>query len=242
MKGMIFSAGLGTRLQQYTQNRPKALVEVNGKPLLWYAVRKLIDAGVGEIVINVHHFADQITDYLNSEKFDAKIIVSDERDMLLDTGGGLLKARHWLESDKPIIAYNVDVFSTVNLHEVIGFHQKHDALATLVVRNRQTSRYLMFDNNWALAGWKNTANGEQIIANEGFNHSEPFAFSGIQVLSPSIFEKISETGKFPIVQLYLRLAKTERIMGYLDESDFWLDCGKPVQLLMAEAWMKENGV
>lgn len=237
MKGIIFSAGLGTRLQHLTENRPKALVEINGKPLLWYAIQKLTKAGVTKLVINVHHFADQIIAYLKHENFDAEIFISDESEQLLDTGGGLLKARQWLNGTEPIVAYNVDVFSTVDLNDVLLYHQQQKALATLVVRKRQTSRYLMFNSNMELTGWKNTENGKQVICADSFYSSEPYAFSGIQILSPLIFEMITETGKFPIMQLYLRLAKTEKIVAYNDLSDFWLDCGKPDQLTLAEKWL-----
>lgn len=240
MKGIIFSAGLGTRLLEHTVNRPKALVEVNGKPLLFYAINKLTQAGIRKIVVNVHHFADQIIDYLNNNTFDAEIIISDERNQLLDTGGGLLNARLHLVGCEPIVAYNVDVLSTVDLQQVISHHCNNNALATLVVRKRKTNRYFMFNKNMLLCGWMNTLNDEQIITSPEFEHSEPFAFSGIQVISPQIFELIKQTGKFPITPLYLQLSKTEKIIGYNDLSEFWIDCGKPEQLEMAEKWLKHT--
>jgi N-acetyl-alpha-D-muramate 1-phosphate uridylyltransferase len=240
MKGIIFSAGLGTRLLEHTANRPKALVEVNGKPLLFYAIDKLTKAGIRQIVVNVHHFADQIINYLNNNTFDAEIIISDERDQLLDTGGGLLNARMHLEGNEPIVAYNVDVLSTVDLQQVINHHYSKNALATLVVRKRTTNRYFMFDKNMLLCGWKNTLNGEQIISSPEFENSEPFAFSGIHIILPRIFEMIHQSGKFPITSLYLKLSETEKIIGYNDLSEFWIDCGKQEQLAMAENWLNKT--
>jgi NDP-sugar pyrophosphorylase family protein len=234
MKAIIFAAGLGTRLKEFTQNCPKALVQVNGKPLLWHAINKLKNTGVTNIVINVHHFSEQIIDYLNKFNFEINIEVSDESDNLLDTGGGLLKARHKLENNTPIIAYNVDVISTVDLKRAVSYHIENKALATLIVRKRETRRYFMFNKNMQLTGWKNYATGEEQISLPDFITSSPMAFSGIQILSPEIFSKITETGKFSITKMYLRLAATEKIIAYPDESKFWVDAGKPEHLKIAE--------
>jgi NDP-sugar pyrophosphorylase family protein len=238
MKAIVFSAGLGTRLQHLTLDCPKALVRVNGKPLLWYAIKKLTDAGVTQIVVNTHHFSQQISDYINKTDFPVPVLISDESDQLLDTGGGLKKAGKLLQGKAPIIGYNVDVISTVNLNEVLNDHSKNHSLATLVVRRRETNRYLMFDENMQLAGWKNTANGDHIITGDQFEHAQAYAFSGIQVVSPEIFDHITEEGKFPIVQLYLRLSKSQKIMGFHDHSDFWLDAGKPEHLPLAENFFR----
>lgn len=241
MKAIIFAAGLGTRLQPLTNNCPKALVQLNGKPLIWYAINKLIDAGVSEIIVNIHHYGEQILDYFAGQHLPVPVFFSDERHILLDTGGGLLKAKPYLEDSSPIIAYNVDIISSVILKEVIAFHQSQKSLATLVVRNRETSRYLHFDEQMQLTGWKNHQTGEEKICRSNFDTLKPYAFSGIQVLSPEIFNLITETGKFSIIDLYLRLAKNEQITGFLDESDFWIDLGKKGQIEEAEKQLMKLG-
>lgn len=234
MKALIFSAGLGTRLKPYTNTCPKALVELNNKPLIWYAIRKLINAGATDIVVNIHHFGEQIIQYFETNRFEVPIHISDERTELLDTGGGLLKASEYLNDTDTIVAYNVDVISNVNLEEVIRYHQQEKAIATLVVRKRETGRYLMFDTSRQLCGWKNIDSNEEKISRSNYAHAMPYAFSGIQVVSPSIFEHISEKGRFSIIDMYLHLAKVHTIKGYYDESDFWLDLGKPGQLEEAQ--------
>lgn len=240
MKAMIFAAGLGTRLQPITNNCPKALIKLNGKPLIWYAVNKLIGCGVTQIVVNIHHFGEQIIDYFKENCFNVPIFFSDERDFLLDTGGGLSKAREYLQDSSTIIAYNADIISAVDLKKVIEFHQQHQPLATLVVRHRETSRYLHFDDEMHLSGWKNIETGEEKISTQKFYTSNKFAFSGIQVLSPELFDLITETGKFSVVDLYLRLAKEHAIKGFLDQSEYWLDLGKQGQIEAAEKLLSQH--
>lgn len=240
MKAIIFAAGLGTRLQPLTNHCPKALVKLNEKPLVWYAIQKLVDAGVSEIIINIHHFGEQILEYFSQVHLPVPVYFSDERHVLLDTGGGLLKAKTYLNNADPIIAYNVDVISSVNLRDVLKFHQDKQALATVVVRNRQTSRYLLFNDRMQLTGWKNYTTGEEKISRPDFISSKPLAFSGIQILSPGIYDLITEKGKFSIIDLYLRLAKTEQILGYVDHSDYWIDLGKPGQLEEAEKHLQSD--
>ena len=236
MKAIIFSAGLGTRLRPLTNHCPKALVQLNGRPLLWYAIQKMINSGVSQIVVNVHHFSEQIIEYIHKNQFAVPVLISDESNLLLDTGGGLFNARQLLQGTGPIIACNVDIISSINLSGVVEEHLNSQALATLVVRERQTSRYFMFNNAMQLAGWKNQTTGENKISRSDFSHSIPLAFSGIHVLSPEIFEYITERGKFSIVELYLRLASDHIIKGFIDHSEFWLDVGKPEQLKIAERY------
>jgi MurNAc alpha-1-phosphate uridylyltransferase len=164
MKAIIFAAGLGTRLKPHTNNCPKALVQLAGKPLLWHAINKLIETGVSEIIVNVHHFGEQIIDYLCATHFDVPIFISDERHVLLDTGGGLVKTQDFFSNTDAFIAFNVDVISSVNLKEVIDFHITNNAMATLVLRNRKTSRYLLFSDSQQLTGWKNIDSGEEKIS------------------------------------------------------------------------------
>lgn len=237
MNAIIFSAGYGTRLQPLTNNCPKALVKLNGKPLLWYAINKLIKAGASKIIINIHHFGEQIINYIAENHFEVPILFSDERHLLLDTGGALLKASRQFDKSKHIIAINVDIISSVNLIEVLNFHIENKALGTLVVRKRETSRYLEFNKNMKLCGWRNIHSGEEKVSRISNSPLTQLAFSGIQILSPHILELINEKGKFSIIDLYLRLAKNHNIMGYNDSSDFWLDVGKPGQLEIAEKYL-----
>jgi NDP-sugar pyrophosphorylase family protein len=236
VKALIFAAGLGTRLKEHTENKPKALVNLAGKPLLQHAIEHLKQYGIIDITINVFHFADQVISFVQEQNsFGINIHISDERDQLLDTGGGLKKAANILKGDEPILIYNVDVISNLNLNFLLEYHLKQNSLATLVVRSRDTSRYLMFDQNLLLAGWKNFSNGDKIISREqAFNDAKPFAFSGIHVIQPELLDLITEEGKFPIMDLYLRLAKNRPIKAFIDKSELWMDLGKPEQLAHAE--------
>lgn len=242
MKALLFAAGMGTRLKSYTQDKPKALVTLAGKPLIQHAIEYLKSFGITDITINVFHFADQVISFINEHNsFGISIHVSDERDQLLDTGGGLKKAGTFLKGSEPIVIYNVDVISNLDLNAVLKYHQAQKALATLVVRSRETSRYLMFDKNLQLAGWKNFSNGDTIISHEKeFEEAEPFAFSGIHIIQPEILDLITEEGKFTIMDLYLRLAKEHLIKAYVDKSDLWMDLGKPEQLLAAEELLRKK--
>lgn len=240
MKALLFAAGLGTRLKEHTKDKPKALVQLGGKPLLQHAIEYLKSYGIVHVVVNVFHFADQVIDFVHeNQSFGIKIDFSDERGQLLDTGGGLKKAGHFLRGDEPILMYNVDIITTLNLNEFLDYHIRQQALATLVVRQRKTSRYLMFDSNRLLSGWKNTQSGDQIISRpESFDRSEPLAFSGIHLIQPQLLDLITEEGKFPIMDLYLRLAREFPIKAYLDQSELWMDLGKPEQLSEAEKLFK----
>jgi NDP-sugar pyrophosphorylase family protein len=230
MKAMVFAAGLGTRLKDETSLKPKALVEVGGKTLLSHAIEKLKKSGITEIVINVHHFADQVIQYVNSNDFGIKIHISDERDLLLDTGGGLKKAAPFFEGTEPILIYNVDILSNIDLSLVNKQHLETGALATLTVRKRETQRYLKFSNK-QLTGWINKKTGEtKISLPEVFENSEEMAFSGIHIVQPEIFKMMPETERFSIIDLYLELAKTQKIMAFYDDSDLWIDVGKPEEL------------
>jgi len=239
MKAMIFAAGLGTRLRPLTDNKPKALVEVAGKTLLQRVIEKVSDAGFKEIVVNIHHFGDQIIDFLErNNNFGLDIQISDERDELLDTGGGILKARPLLEGSEPFLVYNVDVLCSLDLKKLLQWHRKHQALATLVVRKRDTARYLLFDEDMQLSGWTNIKTGEVKMARQK-PEVDKFAFSGIHIIESSVFPLITETGKFPIIPMYLRLAEQNAIYGFEDTSDLWMDLGKPGQLKVAEERLSE---
>lgn len=243
MKALLFAAGMGTRLQEYTQNTPKALVRLAGKPLLEHAVEHLKQFGITNLTINVFHFAEQVISFVHEKNyFGIDIHISDERDRLLDTGGGLKKAASFLNGNEPILIFNVDVISNLDLNLLFKYHREQKALATLVVRNRETSRNLMFDHNLQLTGWKNFSNGETRVSRaDSFAASQPWAFSGIHLIEPDLLKLISEEGKFPIIDLYLRLAKDHPIKAFVDQSDLWMDLGKPDQLKAAEDYFRKNG-
>ena len=240
---MLFAAGLGTRLQPLTNDRPKALVEVNGTPLLETAIRRLVAAGSREIIINVHHFAEQVVDFLKKkDHFGIRIAISDEREMLLETGGGLKKAAWFFDDEKPFLVCNTDVLTNLDLKKFYQNHLVSGALATLAVRNRPSSRYFLFDEKMHLAGWQNTKTGEvrppYLIPHTSY--LTPLAFSGIHALDPAIFDWMpEEEQKFSIVETYLKAAATETILGYPHDEDFWFDIGKPEALAKAEEFFKK---
>jgi len=237
MKAMIFAAGLGTRLYPLTLDKPKALVEVAGKTLLQMAIEKVSKAGYNDLVINIHHFGDQIIQFLKkNNNFGLQITISDERDQLLDTGGGILKAAPFLDGDEPFLVYNVDVLSDLDLGLFRKYHDERGGLATLAVRVRQTARYLAFDDSMQLSGWRNIKTGEEIISRHVPKYNL-LAFSGIQLINPAIFKLITATGSFPLIPLYLRLAADQRIIGYHDHSSVWMDLGKPDQIKAAESFI-----
>ncbi len=226
MKAMILAAGLGTRLQQFTQNKPKALVEIKGKTLLEKSIEKLIAFGVNDIIINIHHFAEQIIEFVNTHSFSARISFSDESTLLLDTGGGLKKAAPFFNDNKDFYLYNVDIISDIDLSEMYRYHLQKQSLATLAVKNRTTQRYLLFDQHMRLYGKYNTKTEEKVVTYEENNDNSQFAFSGIHVISPEIFNFMPTENVFSITDWYLHLAKKHLIVGYDHSKDFWMDMGK----------------
>lgn len=233
---MIFAAGLGTRLYPYTIDKPKALVEIAGKTLLQLAIEKVRIAGYDEIIINIHHLGNQIIDFLKrNDNFGLNIAISDESDQLLDTGGGIKKAAYFLSGNGPFLVYNVDILSNIDLKVFRSYHEERGGVATLAIRDRKTARYLVFNEDMKLSGWKNITTGEEKIIRNSITQ-KIFAFSGIQIIDPSIFSLITESGIFSLISLYLRLAKTHSIFGYNDTSSIWMDLGKPEQLKEAEKY------
>jgi NDP-sugar pyrophosphorylase family protein len=220
---MIFAAGLGTRLHPLTANKPKALVEYQGKTLLEHALLKVIEAGIQHIVINVHHFGEQIIDFVNQHHFDAKIYISDEREKLLDTAGGLKFAEPYFKNCDQILLYNVDIISNIDLKTMINIVP---SLATLAVRFRYTTRYFLFEEpKLRLCGWKNTKTNEKTICYEVKNPVS-LAFSGIHIVNKKIFGFIPKNEKISFTSLYLELAKNYLIEGYLHDDNTWMDMGK----------------
>ncbi len=235
MKAMIFAAGLGTRLKPYTQTMPKALVPVAGVPMLEILIRHLQRNGINDILINVHHFAGQVIEFIRqNNNFDANIIISNEEDLLLDTGGGLKKAAWFFNDRQPFLVQNVDVISDVSYSNMLDFHKSNSALATLAVCSRETSRYFLFDEQMQLCGWENTQTAEIRMARPDIQNLTKNAFSGVHIIDPSIFELMDKDGKFSIVDTYLGLAATNKIMGYKHNPDNWVDMGKPQELIKAE--------
>lgn len=228
MKAMILAAGLGTRLQPITKTKPKALVEIKGVPLIESVLQQLISAGVTEVIINLHHFPEQIKKFLQQkENFGLRIEFSEEPE-LLDTGGGLKHAQWFFdETDQPFLLHNVDVLHEIDLRKMIQAHQENKPLATVAVNHRETSRYLIFDENDRLCGWRSLAQEKEIISRPPSGTTTDLAFCGIHVLSPNFFSCLREKGIFSIIDSYLRLAgEGEEIAAFRVDDFIWRDVGK----------------
>ena len=238
MQTMIFSAGLGTRFKPWTDKHPKALALVNGKTLLQRNIEYLQQQGIKDIIVNVHHFAEQIEDAIvESDGWGSNILVSDERDELLDTGGGLLKAKDLFPPGERFITCNVDILTNLDISKLLAFHEQHKPLISFAVTDRKTSRYLLFDENNRLCGWRNTKTEEEKISIANENLIEK-AYSCVVVFEYDIFRLMEEkkfTGKFSLIDVYLRLAADHLILGYDHTSDKWIDVGKPESVAVAEA-------
>ena len=237
MKAMILAAGLGTRLRPLTDDRPKALVEVAGRTLLEITLSRLRTFDVREVIINVHHFADMVVDYLKAnDNFGMRIEISRE-EVLLDTGGGLKKAaQFFLENssglDEPFVLHNVDVISTIDLGRMVQFHREHGALATLAVQERETSRYLLFDGQ-LLCGRRAGRDQKPELVRRA-DQVQVLAFSGIHVVSPRLFAMMTEEGAFSIIASYLRLAaQGEKILAFRADEYYWRDLGRPENVAQA---------
>ena len=229
MKAMIFAAGLGTRLKPFTDNMPTAMVPVDGKPLLWHAIRNLKNSGFDEIIINVHHFADQIEAFLNERDFSVPIHISDERREILGSGGALKHAQKLLDGNEPFFVYNVDVISNIDLLDMMYLYQNSKALAVLAVRKRDTQRMLCFDDEHRLCGWKNRARGE-LKGQDGHE----LAFSGIHLVHPELLKRMP-SGKFSMIDFYLNVSKTDTILAYDHSDGEWMDVGTPERLKKANS-------
>ncbi len=245
MKAMILAAGLGTRLRPLTNDRPKALVEVAGRTLLEIAIARVREVGVREVIVNVHHFAGMVTEYLRGKNnFGMRIEISEEGS-LLDTGGGLKKAAWFFREEDPaapFILHNVDVISTIDLRQMLDFHTQNQALATLAVRQRQTSRYLLFDEQMRLCGRRLVKERKTELVRPSPRLQE-LAFSGIHVISPRLLWMMSEEGTFSIVQSYLRLAgEGKTIVAYRADGDYWRDLGTPESVARATEDMKKQAM
>ena len=242
MKAMIFAAGLGTRLRPLTDDRPKALVEIDGRTLLEITLSRLRNCGVRKVIINVHHFAGMIVEYLKTNgNFGMRIEVSRE-EVLLDTGGGLKKAAHFFVegsggAEEPFILHNVDVLSTIDLRRMVQFHTENQALATLAVQDREASRYLLFDERFQLCGRRSGSEEPELVRSSldgASGQIRALAFSGIHVISPRFLPMLMEDGAFSIITSYLRLAaQGEKILAFRADEYYWRDLGKPENVAQA---------
>jgi NDP-sugar pyrophosphorylase family protein len=239
MKAMIFVAGLGKRLGKITENIPKALVDINGMTALHLAVEKCAEHGFNEIIINVHHFADQVEEEvkrLNRRGFN--ISVSDEREMLLESGGGLYKARSFFDKT-PFLLYNVDIISDLDISALYRLHLGKKGLATLAVRNRPGKRFLLVDKSGQLHGWRNIESGEQILARVTEEGLTEIAFSGIHIAEPEIFRYMQE-GIYSMTKLYLKLAEDHNIYTLRHNDGYWVDIGTPDRLEYVRKLLNQN--
>ena len=233
MKAMIFAAGLGTRLYPITKDKPKALAPFLNMSLLAYNLKYLSNYGIDEFIINTHHFADKIEQYLLlNNNFGLNIKLSYE-EILLDTAGGLAKASQYFNKNEDVLLYNVDVITNIDIQRMYQLHLKENNKATLAVRNRDTSRYLLFDENNILVGWRNITSGEEIWCNESIDNVQQFAFSGIHWINTSLIKNLKPE-KLSIVPFYLNVGKESNIMAFEHDSDYWFDCGKIENLKLAE--------
>lgn len=237
MKAMIFAAGLGTRMRPITNQLPKALVPIDGIPLLEIVIRRLKYFGIKDIIINVHYLADQIEAFLAKKKyFDINILISDEREKVLETGGGLKKAQWFFEDDKPFLVCNTDVLSTIDLRQLSLQHAQNQSIATLATQWRNTSRYLIFDENQNLSGWMNTKNGAIKMSKQDASQLQMMAFSTFQILDPRLFQYFpTDKEVFTTIDVFLNAVKHgEIIKGFPHNDDMWIDVGTPENIEAAK--------
>ena len=239
MKAMIFSAGLGTRFKPWTDKHPKALAVVNGKSLLQRNIEFLKQFGITDVLVNVHHFADKVIETIITTKgWGSKITISDERDELLETGGGLLKAKEFFTPGEKFITCNADILTDLDINKLIAFHAEKKALISFGVTKRKTSRYLLFDENDRLCGWRNATTGEDRISITKNKYIEK-AYSCVVVFEYEVFRLMEEkgfNGKFSLIDVYLALASEYAIYGYDHTGDRLVDVGKPDSIAIAESF------
>jgi NDP-sugar pyrophosphorylase family protein len=237
MDAMIFAAGLGTRLRPLTDNLPKALIDINGRAAIEHVARRLIAAGATRLIINVHHHGPMIEEYIRRhDSFGVEVHFSNESELLLETGGGLLAAAPLFRRDAPFLLHNADVISDIDLEALYRQHCGRSPLATLVMMDRPTSRYLVIDQKGIFCGWGNSATGAERLAREPQGESVRLGFCGIHAISPAIFDMIEETGAFSIITLYMRLAEEgHRIETFRADGASWIDIGSPAELERARA-------
>jgi len=238
MKAMIMSAGKGTRLGRITETIPKVLVDINGKTLLQVAVEKCSQYGFDDIIVNVHYLAGMVEEEISRlKKLGFKITVSDERDLLLENGGGLYKAKDFFDSN-PFLVYNADIVTDLDLTSLYYYHLKNKGLATLAVRNREGSRFLLVNSDGLLKGWCNIATGEKILAVKEAEDLTRIGFSSIQIVEPEIF-KYMKDGIYTVVSLYLELAAFHNIFTFRCDDGYWFNVGTPEELEKVKAFLNK---
>jgi NDP-sugar pyrophosphorylase family protein len=226
MKAMIFAAGYGTRLAPLTDTKPKAMVEIAGKPMLQMQIERLKSFGFNYIVINVHHFSNQVIDFINSTDFGIEIHISDETNELLNTGGGLKNAKHFFNKEDSFLVHNVDIYSNIDLKDFYEFHLKSGNISTMAVKHRESTKHLLFDETDRLCGWKSDKPNSEIISIPKSTYNE-MAFSGIYMFSYEIFDLMKKEGSFSIIPELLDIAKYKRIGAYMHDDKYIMDLGKP---------------
>lgn len=240
MKAMILAAGLGTRLRPKTNYKPKALVEVNEMTLLEIVIRRLKHFGCTTIIINVHHFREKVIQFLeHMNYFDIEIAISDEGDQLLNTGGGIKKAAWFFDDGMPFIVCNTDILSDINLRAMYDYHLASEAMVTLAVRQRESSRYLLFNQEQILHGWINVKSKEMKLSRSEATNLKLWAFSGIHIIDPVIFKEMPDKAIFSIIDVYLALAKHHILAAYPHDEDQWLDVGTHERLAQASALVEK---
>lgn len=233
-RAIIFSAGLGTRFKPWTDKHPKALAIINNKNLLQRNIEYLQSFGINEVIVNVHHFANQIIDAIKENNgWGSNIIISDERDKVLETGGGLLHAKKLFKPGEKFISCNADILTDLDINKLIAHHEKEKPLISFAISDRNTSRNLLFDEKNVLCGWKNKLTGEERISVQK-EKLIPKSYDCVAVFEYSVFNHINFTGKFSLIDLYLDLAKTQKIVGFNHSGDRWVDVGKPESVPIAE--------
>ncbi|WP_223710524.1 nucleotidyltransferase family protein [Niabella beijingensis] len=232
---LIFSAGLGTRFKPWTDTHPKALAVINGKSLLQRNIEYLQQYGISRVIVNVHHFADQIVAAVKKNKgWGSEVLISDETDAVLETGGGLLKAKPLFTPSEPFITCNADILTDLDINALTRFHNAGDALISMMVSGRKTSRYLLFDEANTLCGWRNITTGEERISRTA-QPMRQLAYDCVVLFNYAVFDAIPFTGKFSLIDLYLHLAKEHTLKGLEHKDDRWVDVGKPESVAVAEA-------
>lgn len=241
VKAMIFAAGFGTRLRPLTERTPKALVPVGGEPMLAHVLRRLKRFGCVDVIVNVHHLADQIVRYLEAQQnFGLNVRISHEEDCLLDTGGGLKRAAWFFDDDEPFLVHNVDILTDLDLGGLYQAHVESESLATLAVKARPGTRFLLFNEENILCGWKNTATHEVKMSRPvDAEELTPLAFSGVHVISPNIFDLMPQSEVFSMTPFYLKLAATHTIAAFRHDHSLWLDIGKPDSLPQAGQLLRQ---
>ena len=235
MKAMILAAGLGTRLSPLTDSKPKALVPFRGVPMVESVIRKLYGAGIHEIIVNVHHFAEEVTSFLERLNIGGLTIhISDESAQLMDTGGAVLLAREFFKGEKNFLVHNVDVQTSLDISALIEAHQKEDCLVTMAVKKRTTSRSLLFDEDKKLIGWRHNETGEERFVSAHPDKSHDYGNSCVQVISSELFDYYPDTKPLPLVQMFLDLAADHEICAHIHNQDYWYDLGRYENFQQAE--------